>query len=213
VALSSDGSTALIGADSDNTNLGAVWVFTRSGSTWTQQGPKLTATGETGPGGFGRSVALSSDGNTALIGAYIDNAIVGAAWVFTRSGSAWTQQGSKLTGGGEIGRGEFGNSVALSSGGGTALVGGPQDREPFAGAVWVFVNGVGSGAPSTKYRVPKLKRKTLAQARRLLAQSHLKLGRVTSPKRHGRHTLVVVSQKPGPGKTLPAGSRIAVRLG
>ena len=46
-------------------------------------------------------MALSSDGNTALIGGYRDNGRVGAAWVFTRSGETWTQQGEKLTGGGE----------------------------------------------------------------------------------------------------------------
>ena len=50
-------------------------------------------------------MALSGDGNTALIGGYADNTSVGAAWVFTRSGSTWTQQGSKLTGGGESGDG------------------------------------------------------------------------------------------------------------
>ena len=53
-------------------------------------------------------MALSADGNTALIGGPGDNGWVGAAWVFTRSGSTWTQQGSKLTGSGETGAGEFG---------------------------------------------------------------------------------------------------------
>ena len=73
-------------------------MFTRSGSTWTQQGPKLTASDETGAGDFGSSVALSADGNTALIGGIYDSATVeAAAWVFTRSGSTWTQQGPKLT--------------------------------------------------------------------------------------------------------------------
>ena len=53
--------------------IGAAWVFTRSGSTWTQQGPKLTGSGEVGAGEFGESVALSSNGNTALIGGDRDN--------------------------------------------------------------------------------------------------------------------------------------------
>ena len=77
---------------------GAAWVFTRSGSTWTQQGAKLTGGEENGAAMFGTSVALSSDGNTALIGGHADNGAVGAAWVFTRSGGVWTQQGPKLTG-------------------------------------------------------------------------------------------------------------------
>ncbi len=131
VALSADGNTALIGGIGDEPHgkpmEGAAWVFTRSGSTWTQQGPKLTGGGEQGEGQFGISVALSADGNTALIGGINDETAskqVGAAWIFTRSGSTWTQQGPKLTGGSEEGtNGRFGKSVALSADGNTALVG------------------------------------------------------------------------------------------
>jgi hypothetical protein len=136
-ALSADGSTALIGGTRDNSNIGAAWVFTRSGSTWSQQGGKLTGTGEAGSGEFGRSAALSDDGSTALIGGWGDNGNVGAAWVFTRSGSTWAQQGEKLTGGGQAGEGEFGVAVALSADGNTALIGGPRDNDE-VGAAWVF---------------------------------------------------------------------------
>ncbi len=60
------------------------------------QDAKLTATSdEAGAGSFGVSAALSADGNTALIGGYSDNANVGAAWVFTRSGSTWSRQGAR----------------------------------------------------------------------------------------------------------------------
>jgi phosphodiesterase/alkaline phosphatase D-like protein len=138
VALSADGNTALIGGGKDNSSVGAAWVFTRSESIWTQQGPKLKAKGETGDGHFGCcAVALSSDGNTALIGGYADNGSVGAAWVFTRSKSTWSQQGSKLTGGGEVGKGRFGFAVALSGEGNTALIGGGAD-DGGVGAAWVF---------------------------------------------------------------------------
>ena len=108
MALSADGNTALIGGHDDNGSVGAAWVFTRSAGVWTQQGAKLTGSGETGAGEFGWSVALSADGNTALIGGVADNGGVGAAWVFTRSGGVWTQQGSKLTDGAEIGAGGLG---------------------------------------------------------------------------------------------------------
>ena len=162
VALSADGNTALIGGRSDNGGVGAAWVFTRSGSTWTQQGPKLTPGDETGAGGFGFSVALSADGNTALIGGPFDGGTVGpawgAAWVFTRSGSTWTQQGPKLTANDEQLPTEqirFGRSVALSADGNTALIGsvpaatvGGVD----AGAAWVFTR---SGATWTQ-QGPKL---------------------------------------------------------
>src|SRR5213078_3885734 len=57
-----------------------------------QQGAKLTGSGESGSGRFGASVALSADGDTALIGGPLDTGNVGAAWAFTRSGGVWTQQ-------------------------------------------------------------------------------------------------------------------------
>ena len=71
-----------------------------------QQGSKLTGSDETASGKLGFSVALSADGNTALVGGFGDNNRVGAAWVFTRSGTTWTQQGEKLNGrwGGRRGR-------------------------------------------------------------------------------------------------------------
>jgi hypothetical protein len=137
--LSADGNTALIGGPFDNGRVGAAWVFTRSGSTWTQQGAKLVGSGYTGTPWQGSSVALSADGNTALIGGPLDNGRVGAAWVFTRSGSTWTQQGAKLVGSGYIGTPLQGSYVALSADGSTALIGGPAD-DHLVGATWVFTN-------------------------------------------------------------------------
>ncbi len=151
VALSSEGNTALVGGPADNTNIGAAWVFTRSeAAAWTQQGEKLTASGETGEGSFGSSVALSSDGTIALVGGPADNTNIGAAWLFTRSeAGAWALQGGKLTGSGEEGEGRFGESAALSSDGNTALVGGPAENSNI-GAAWAFVNPpiVGSVTPN-----------------------------------------------------------------
>jgi hypothetical protein len=138
VALSSDGNTALVGAPRDGERVGAAWVFVRSGTTWTQQGPKLAGAGEVGEGRFGRSLALSSDGNTAVIGAPADGNHAGAAWVFQRSGSSWAQQGSKLAGGEEAGAfGHFGRAVALSADGNTALISAPNNLSG-RGAVFVF---------------------------------------------------------------------------
>jgi hypothetical protein len=137
VALSESGDTALVGAGADNSSLGAAWVFVRSEGSWSQQGPKLTGGGEVGPAHVGFSVALSADGSTALVGGLADNSEKGAAWVFVRSEGAWSQQGSKLTGGGEVGRGLFGVSVALSADGNTALIGARGDNGS-VGAAWVF---------------------------------------------------------------------------
>jgi hypothetical protein len=138
VALSADGNTAIVGGPQDNSGAGALWVYTRSGGVWTQQGPKLVGSGAVGAALQGYAVALSADGNIAIVGGYADNSFAGAAWVFTRSGGGvWTQQGPKLVGNGAAGAAEQGNSVALSADGSTAIVGGYADSS-YTGAAWVF---------------------------------------------------------------------------
>ena len=129
VALSDSGDTALIGAYVDdvgaNTNQGSAYVYQRSGSVWTEQAHLISSDGAK-EDYFGRSVALSSDGNTALIGADFKtingNTRQGAAYIFTRAGAAWSQQ-TRLTDINGGGYSWFGTSVALSADGRTALVG------------------------------------------------------------------------------------------
>jgi hypothetical protein len=124
VALSSDGNTAIVGAYSANSQQGNATIFTRSGITWTQQ-QTITQTGGAANDLFGVSVALSSDGNTAIVGAYFDdvgaNVDQGSATIFTRSGATWTQQQTITQTGGAANDG-FGWAVALSSDGNTAIV-------------------------------------------------------------------------------------------
>jgi hypothetical protein len=67
---------------------------------------------------------------------------VGAAWVFIRSGTAWTQQGSKLVGTGALGNPNQGYAVALSSDSNTAILGGFGDNAN-TGAAWVFTRTAG----------------------------------------------------------------------
>ncbi|MBE5314054.1 MAG: fibronectin type III domain-containing protein [Xanthomonadales bacterium] len=127
VALSGD--TALVGAISDsvggNSVQGSAYVFTRIGTTWTQQA-QLTAGDGAAVDQFGWSLAVSGD--TALVGAVFDdvgaNSDQGSAYVFTRSGTTWTLQ-QKLTAGDGAASDQFGLSVALS--GDTALVGAYRD--------------------------------------------------------------------------------------
>jgi hypothetical protein len=144
VALSADGNTALVAGDNDGSGAGAVWVFTRSGGgIWSQQGSKLVGNGAVGPAAQGISVAISADANTLISGGWNDNSGVGAAWVFTRSGNVWTQQGTKLVGVGALGKAQQGTGLALSADGSTALVGGPEDNSGL-GAMWVFTFGGGT---------------------------------------------------------------------
>jgi len=73
VAVSGDGNTAIVGGRADD-DVGAAWVYTRSGGVWSQQA-KLVGTGAIGmlSPQQGGSVALSGDGNTAIVGGPIDN--------------------------------------------------------------------------------------------------------------------------------------------
>ena len=140
-SVSISGDYAIVGAqyeDDKGSNAGAAYVFVRSGTTWTQQA-KLTASDGAANDYFGYSVAISGD--YAIVGAYLEDdkgVNAGAAYVFVRSGTTWTQQAKLLASDGETGD-VFGQSVSIS--GVTALIGasGDDDKGSSAGAAYVFV--------------------------------------------------------------------------
>jgi hypothetical protein len=107
-----------------------------------QQGEKLIGTDFGYVANQGQSVALSGDGNTAIVGGPIDNRSVGAAWVYTRSGGVWRQQGGKLVGTGAVGS-DQGTSVVLSADGNTVMVVGDGDHNYGVGAAWVYARSGG----------------------------------------------------------------------
>jgi hypothetical protein len=90
---------------------------------------------------FGSSVALSGDGNVALVGASLYNDRIGAAFLFQRTGSKWARSGKTLSGAGAVSNPGYGSAVALSADGTTATVGGPYDGAgtTLLGAVWTYV--------------------------------------------------------------------------
>ncbi len=149
LALSGDGSTALVGAPDAAEGAGAVWTFVRSGEGFVEQGGALNPE-EGGPpesaGHFGASVALSGDGETALIGAPHARLGVGTVSVLTRSGSGWARQKEGLGGSEASGRGWLGTSVALSGDGRVAAIGAPRDKVR-TGAAWVFVEEPSEAIP------------------------------------------------------------------
>ena len=98
--------TVLVGA--------AVGIATQALAQFTQQGPKLVGTLPVGRSQQGYSVALSADGDIAIVGGPSDNSQIGAAWVYTRRGGIWHEHGNKLVGTGLVGNAEQGWSVALS---------------------------------------------------------------------------------------------------
>ncbi len=122
-AVAISGNTMVVGARFDSTTAsqaGAAFVFVLNGTTWTQQA-KLLASDGAAIDKFGQSVAIGGD--TIVVGAYQANAPLsngGAAYVFVRSGTTWTQQ-QKLTAGDGTADDEFGNSVAIK--GDTVVVG------------------------------------------------------------------------------------------
>jgi hypothetical protein len=134
-----DGNTAVVGAPNRGLDgvrsfhgNGGAYVFTRTGTTWTQQALLTRATDSSSSDFFGFSVALS--GQTALVGTPGDGLSRGAAFEFTRTGTTWTQQ-AQFTGSTSQEGDQFGWSIAFS--GPTAVIGAPsQGNTP--GAAYVF---------------------------------------------------------------------------
>jgi hypothetical protein len=129
VAIS--GSTAMVGALNENSEAGAVYVFGRSESNWSQQA-KLTASDGLPRDGFGVSVDMS--GSTALIGAYNKNSGAGVAYVFVGSDSNWSEQ-SKLAASDGAAGDQFGYDVAIS--GSTGVVG-AYAKDRYTGAAYLY---------------------------------------------------------------------------
>jgi len=135
ISTSLRGERALVGAYYDESGIGAAYVFERTGSLWTQTA-KLTADDGTPGDRFGCSV--SQDGDRILIGAYGDESLKGAAYIFELAGSTWTQT-AKLSPLNGIADDLFGHSVALS--GDQALIGAKAtDREGIVdqGAAYLY---------------------------------------------------------------------------
>jgi hypothetical protein len=160
VVLSADGNTMAVSAfhegssatgingnqdDESIPQSGAVYVFTRRGTTWTQQAyVKASNTGQAGTADsfgdgdqFGVSVAISDDGNTLAVGAITEDSAspgingnqadnsansAGAVYVFTRAGTTWSQQ-AYVKAGNPDGGDMFGYGVSLSADGSTLAVG------------------------------------------------------------------------------------------
>lgn len=186
LALSADGNTLAVGAfredsnatgiggnDADNslTDAGAVYIYTRSGGTWTFQA-YIKASNTESSDNFGRYLSISGDGNVLAVGAALEDSnatgiggnqasnsfnAAGAVYIFSRSGSTWTQDAyvkASNTGAGD----QFGASVAVSDDGLTVAVAAPEEDSNAtgvggtqsdnstlsAGAVYVFVNSGGT---------------------------------------------------------------------
>ena len=133
ITMAVSGTTALFG-----TRAGAAYAYVHDGTAWQQQ-QKLTASDGAGEAEkFGAQVAV--DGDVAVLGApaaTLSAGEEGAAYVFTRTGTAWSET-QKLVATGGLAYDNFGEAVAIQ--GDTILVGSPYDDDggSDAGAVYVF---------------------------------------------------------------------------
>jgi hypothetical protein len=127
-----DGDRALLGAYGSEFYRGAAYIFVRSGGSWVEEQKLVASDGARGDN-FGWSVAL--EGDRALVGAFAKDSSKGAAYVFVRRGSSWTQD-AELIASDPSEKDQFGYSVALA--GDRALVGAPgKDADRGAGHVFV----------------------------------------------------------------------------
>jgi hypothetical protein len=134
-----DGDTIAVGARLGSPYRGAVYIFTRSGTTWSQQQKIQSsdiADDDRFGSGEGHNVAI--DGDTLIVGANGESAYAGAAYVFTRSGTTWSQQ-AKLTASDAAGNDNFGRSLDLN--GDTAIIGAHREDPTSgtdAGSAYIF---------------------------------------------------------------------------
>lgn len=132
------GDTVVIGAkEADiegNSDQGSAYIFVRQNNTWSQQA-KLTGNDSTFVDNFGASVALFND--TVIIGAPNNNGFKGAAYIFTKSGTAWIEQ-AKLTADAESSTIQFGIAVDLTQN--SAIIGATSASfgENQLGAAFIF---------------------------------------------------------------------------
>ena len=149
-ALALDGDTLLVGAPDvtigDDRQAGAVYVYTRSGSTWTQR-DKLTCADVSTDAAFGRSVALQ--GSTAVIAAprmdWGGHNCGGEVLVFTGGGASWRQRAAIKPSDGLFVL-DFGEVVAFDAG--TVAIG--CSSSPETGAVYVYTGAGASWSQQTR---------------------------------------------------------------
>lgn len=182
VALSKDGNLLAVGAPGESSaakgingdqndrsidDAGAVYLFTRNGTMWTQQAyVKASNTFATDTGyAFGTALALSADGKTLAVGSAAEASNgwgvngnqtdhsaqdAGAVYTFVYDGNNWSQQGYLKPWNTTAGGGLFGYAVGLSGNGDTLAVG-AQNEDATRGGVYVFRRAHGVWSQETRF--------------------------------------------------------------
>ena len=160
LSINGTGEYLISGARNEDTvasNAGAAYIFKRTDSTWSQQA-KLTASDGQASDGFGYDVAISKDGNYAIVGAWFEDggsgdptSNAGAGYVFVRSGSSWTQQ-AKLVASDAVASDLLGLHVSINEDGTYVALGasGEDANGSDSGAVYIFVRSGSSWSQQQK---------------------------------------------------------------
>jgi hypothetical protein len=156
LALSDDGSTALIGAEGlsgANGSVGTAYIYARTSGSWSTAPVTLTDSSGSNAQQFGNGVALSTDGQTALIGAPGITGSVNGAYVFHEPNGGWsstnTPSATLADPNGANPGDDFGDQVALSGDGSTALIGAYHG----SGHAYRFTQTGGSWTDAAEYSV------------------------------------------------------------
>jgi hypothetical protein len=178
VALSADGTVALVGAPV--ASYGAAYVYTGSGGNWSPT-PAATFTGPPttdGGGEFGSAVALSADGQVALVGAPgAGTSYDGAGYLYSESGATWPSSPTAFFPGPPGAGAEDGNSVALSANGQVALLGAPEGGPFQDGVAFIYAESGGTwpSAPAASFLGPTASDAWLGQSVALSANGQVAL--------------------------------------
>lgn len=133
VVVSMDGNTIVASSVYDDTSTGAIWVFTRSGVTWTQSGSKIA--GDTASLSLGNTLSMSGDTNTLAIGTRY-NVDGGLIYMYEKIGGQY-QLITTIAPADVIGGNPAGYNVAMSASG-TRLISYLASDDSNTGALWIF---------------------------------------------------------------------------
>lgn len=148
VALTDDGTSALVGAQFDEdpagTRAGSAYAYSKTDGGWEEQS-KLVPDELPKGGFFGSAIEMTGDGSTALIGASNDGESrddrPGSVYAYSGKEGSWQRDGKLVPDDDEEGVRLFGDAVALAKDGTTAAVAARKDSQPNgtdAGSVYVF---------------------------------------------------------------------------
>ncbi|MDX6481873.1 MAG: hypothetical protein QOG85_2383 [Gaiellaceae bacterium] len=232
VALSSDGRLALLGNDGANSHTGAVDVFhTSDAAAWASTSAPtatLTKAGGTANARFGGSVAVSSDGTTAFIGADGVGNNRGAAYIFrVADEGSWVSSSTPtatLTNSSGHAQDYLGYGLALSADGATGLAGASGVRFDTGAADVVHVSDASSWASTStptailtvnalnRCVVPKLKGMKVLAAKAALVKRSCRLGTVSRVVHAGGTRGRIFFQSRPPGTRPPVGTKVNVKV-